>query len=133
MSEKLAEFITHNFHEDERRRAHYDLVPSLPGQFGITDMPTGTIAGMHMHKLQTDYFNVAKGRVLFRLVTEEGIEERVVLSPASRQTLVIKPGIWHGYKALEPSILVFYVDKKYNSEDEFRRKTSVEEWQAEIK
>ena len=133
MANKIAEFINHNFHEDERRRAYYDLVPDLPGQIGITDMPAGVIAGMHMHKKQTDYFMVAKGRVLFRLATEDGSEERVVLSPSSRQTLIIKPGTWHGYKAIEPSILVFYVNKKYNPEDEFRRKTTADKWQAEIK
>lgn len=129
----IAEFIDHNFHEDERRRAYYNLVPDLPGQMCMTDMPEGTIAGMHMHKKQTDYFTVARGRVLFRLVTEGEEEERVVLSPASRRTLIIKPGIWHGYKSLEPSILVFYVDHKYDPADEFRRKTDKSEWEAEIK
>jgi dTDP-4-dehydrorhamnose 3,5-epimerase-like enzyme len=34
---------------------------------------------------------------------------------------MIEPGIYHGYKALEPgSILMYYLTHKYNPEDEIR-------------
>jgi len=33
----------------------------------------------------------------------------------------MKPGIYHGYTALEPnSILMYYLTEKYNPDDEFR-------------
>ena len=33
----------------------------------------------------------------------------------------MKPGVYHGYKALEPnSILMYYLTHKYNPEDEIR-------------
>jgi len=33
----------------------------------------------------------------------------------------MKPGVYHGYKALEPgSILLYYLTEKYNPNDEFR-------------
>ncbi|HPL95309.1 MAG TPA: dTDP-4-dehydrorhamnose reductase [bacterium] len=131
--EKIARFHEQRFHEDARRRGFYDLVPGLPGDMNFTHMQANIISGMHMHKNQTDYFTVAKGSVLFRLVAEDGREERVVLSEHSRKTLIISPGVWHGYRSLEPSILVFYIDQKFNLNDENRRPTSAADWQIEIK
>lgn len=130
---KLADFHTQRFNEDERRRGLYDIVPGLSGDMNFSYMQAGIIAGMHMHLRQTDYFTVAKGSVLFRLVSEDGQEERVLLSEQSRKTLIIKPGIWHGYRSLEPSILIFYIDKKYNPDDEHRRPTDSSEWEIPIK
>ncbi|MBP9694921.1 MAG: dTDP-4-dehydrorhamnose 3,5-epimerase family protein [Candidatus Magasanikbacteria bacterium] len=124
----------HRFHEDDRRRGFYDIIPGLPGDMNITHMPPGVIAGLHMHKKHSDYFAVAKGSVLFRLVYEDGRpEEKIVLSEYSRQTLEIPPGVWHGYKSLEASILVFYTNEKFNPDDEFRRPTNAEEWASQIK
>lgn len=129
----IAEFIEQNYHEDARRRAFYNLVPDLAGQLSFNDIPNGVIIGLHMHKQQVDYFAVAKGRMMFRLVTEDGREEKIILSPCSRKTLIIRPGIWHGYKSLEPSILVSYVTEKYNPADEFRKKTAAADWETEIR
>ena len=45
------------------------------------------------------------------------------LSEKNPRILKIPPGIYHGYKALEPnSILIYYLTEKYNPEDEFRAK-----------
>ena len=86
-----------------------------------------------MHKKQTDYFIVAQGAMLFRLMNDEGEEEWITLSSHSRQTLVIEPRIWHGYKALEDSVVLFYIDQKFNSEDEYKRETDRCEWEFPIK
>lgn len=83
-----------------------------------------------MHKKQTDYFAVAKGVVMFRLVYKNGKEEKFTLSENDHQTLIIPPGVWHGYTALKPSIMVFYLTHKYDSADEFRRKTKPSEWKV---
>jgi len=130
---ELVKFQEHRFHEDDRRRGFYDIVPGLPGDMNFSEMPAGVIAGMHMHKKHTDYFVVAKGKVIFRLVSKSGQEERIVLSSHSKKTLIISPGIWHGYKSLEPSILFFYIDRKFDVDDEFKRPTSAQEWETEIK
>ena len=48
----------------------------------------------------------------------------------------MKPGIYHGYKALEPgSILMYYLTEKYNPKDEFRKPVGFfkEEWVTENK
>ena len=57
----LSKLHHHRFHEDSRRRGFYDIVPNLPGDMNFTHVPRGSIAGMHMHKKQTDYFIVAQG------------------------------------------------------------------------
>ena len=129
----LVELHDQRFHEDERRKGFYDIVPGLPGDMNFTYMQAGIIAGMHMHKKQTDYFTVVKGSVLFRLVSEDGREERVVLSEHSRKTLIITPSIWHGYRSLEPSILMFYINQKFNIADENKKPTDPSEWEIPIK
>jgi dTDP-4-dehydrorhamnose 3,5-epimerase-like enzyme len=43
------------------------------------------------------------------------------LSDKNFRVLEIPPGVWHGYKALEPgTILMYYVTEKYDPEDEVR-------------
>ena len=130
---KIGKLVEQRYHEDDRRRGFYDIVPGLKGDMNFTHVQKGSIAGLHLHKEQSDYFIVAKGAMLFRLIDENGNEERVVLSPYTRQTLVIPPNVWHGYKALEDSIVLFYIDQKFNTEDEHKKKTVAEDWATEIK
>jgi len=116
-------------HEDHRRRGFYDIFPGFEGDVCITKHIPGVIPDeLHMHKRQTDYFTVADGKVLFRLVSEDGKEEKFIMTADDKKTVIIPPGIWHGYLALEPSIMVFYISHKYDSNDEFRRKCSPDEW-----
>lgn len=117
------------FHEDYRRRGHYDIIPGQPGDFNFTKHPAGIIPEeLHMHRNQTDYFAIAEGKVLFRLVYEDGREEKFILAENDHKTLIIPPGIWHGYMALEPAIMVFYITHKYDSNDEFKKPCDVEGW-----
>mgnify|MGYP001576044019 CR=1 FL=1 len=128
------EFHNHRFHEDARRRGFYDIIPGLPGEMSFTHMSPGVICGLHLHKQHTDYFTVAKGSILMRLVYEDGRpEEKFVVSEYTRQTIIIPPGVWHGYKSLEPTVLVFYIDHKFDTADELRRPTKPEDWVTEIK
>ncbi len=128
------EWHEQRFHEDCRRRGFYDIVPGLAGDMNFTHMNAGIISGMHMHERQTDYFAVAKGSIMVRLTYDDGRpEEKFVVSEHTRRTLVIPPGVWHGYKSLEPSILVFYITQKFNLDDEHRRDTKPEEWLVDIK
>jgi len=55
------------------------------------------------------------------MATEEDGCEFVYLSDKNPQVIEMKPGVYHGYKALEPgSILLYYLTEKYNPNDEFR-------------
>lgn len=122
-------FYDYRVHEDHRRRGAYNIVPDMPGDFNFTiHNPNVIPEELHMHKKQTDYFVVAKGKVMFKLVWEGGREEKFIMTEKSNKGLTITPGIWHGYVALEPSIMVFYITHKFDVNDEFRRKTKKSEW-----
>lgn len=125
----MPQFYEYRTHSDHRRNGSYDIIPGLKGDFNFTvHNPNVIPEELHMHKRQTDYFAVAKGKVMFRLVDENGAEEKFIMTENDKKTLIISPGIWHGYLALEPSIMVFYLSHKYDSSDEFRRKTEPSEW-----
>lgn len=124
-------FYNYRVHEDHRRKGAYDIVPDMPGDFNFTiHKPNVIPEELHMHKRQTDYFTVAEGKVMFRLVQKNGREEKFILGDKDNKTLIIPPGIWHGYMALEPSIMVFYISHKFDSSDEFRKKTKDSEWKV---
>lgn len=126
----MSEFYEYRTHSDHRRSGSYDIIPGVEGDFNFTCHPAGVIPEeLHMHKKQTDYFAIAKGKVMFRLVYDDGRpEEKILLSEEDHKTLIIPSGVWHGYTALEPSIMVFYLSHKYDSNDEFRKKTDRSEW-----
>jgi dTDP-4-dehydrorhamnose 3,5-epimerase-like enzyme len=55
------------------------------------------------------------------MATEEDGCEFVYLSDKNPRIIEMKPGVYHGYKSLEPnSILLYYLTHKYNTEDEIR-------------
>ena len=124
------EFHNHRIHEDDRRRGSYEIVPGLAGDMNFTVHNVSVIPHeWHMPKIHTDYFTVAKGKILFRMAHDDGkLEEKIVLTEHDHKTLILPPGVWHNYIALEPSILVFYTDHKFNANDEFRRSCDVDGW-----
>ena len=123
------QFHEYRVHEDHRRKGRYDIVPGLTGDMNFSIHPAGIVPeDLHMHKEHTDYFTVAQGRVLFRLLYEDGREEKFMLGESDGKTLVIPPGVWHNYMALEPSIMLFYLDRKFDVADEFRKPIGPEGW-----
>ena len=125
----MPQFYEYRTHSDNRRSGSYDIVPGVTGDFNFTKHSAGIIPEeLHMHKKQTDYFTVVSGKVMFRLVFEDGKEEKFIMTDNDKKTLIISPNIWHGYTALEPSIMVFYLSYKFDSSDEFRKKTNPSEW-----
>jgi len=123
-------FHKHRLHKDYRRSGTYDIIPGLSGDVNFTiHKPHIIPKELHMHKRQFDYFAIVKGKVLFRLIDKTGKEEKVILDEQDHKTLIIPPYTWHGYLALKPTIMVFYINHKYNPADEFCRKTEVKEWE----
>mgnify|MGYP000400753813 CR=1 FL=1 len=91
---------------------------------------------IYKHNLQTDYWVCIKGSFKVGLATEEDGCKFEYLSDKNPRVLEITPGIYHGYKALEPgSILLYYVTRKYDIEDEIRRPIGHfgEQWETENK
>jgi dTDP-4-dehydrorhamnose 3,5-epimerase-like enzyme len=131
-------FTSISFHEDDRAQRYLDVFPSLgPGQINISYVnSTKHIVAWHKHNIQTDYWVCIKGSFKVGLATEEQGATFEYLSDKNPRVLKIPPGIYHGYKAIDPgSILMYYLTQKYNPYDEFRVKPGKfnELWNTENK
>ena len=126
------------FNEDDRAQRYLDIFKHLgPGQINISKVnSTNHIVAWHKHNIQTDYWFCIKGSFKVGLANYEDGAEFEYLSNKNPRILKIPPGIYHGYKALEPgSILMYYLTEKYNPKDEFRAKPGEfkEIWHVENK
>lgn len=126
------EFHQHRVHEDHRRRGAYEIVPGLSGDINFTVHKARVVPHeWHRHNVHTDYFAVVEGKILFRMVYDDGRpEERVVLTKDDHKTLILPPGVWHNYMALEHSVVVFYTSHKFDASDEFRRPCDASGWEV---
>ena len=124
------------YHEDDRAQRLFDVFDVLDGQLNISYVnSTKHIVAWHKHNIQTDYWTCLKGSFKVGLAEELHIHKDMdptpvgvsvkweYLSDKNPRVLEITPGIYHGYRALEPgSILCYYLTHKYNPEDEIRAK-----------
>ena len=125
------------FHEDDRAQRLIDVFDTLEGQVNVSYVnSTEHIVAWHKHNLQTDYWTCIKGSFKVGLATEENGCKFEYLSDKNPKVLKISPGIYHGYKCLEPgSILMYYVTRKYDPNDEIRAEIGFfnEDWGTENK
>ena len=110
------------YHEDDRAQRLFDVYEVLEGQVNISYVnSTNHVVAWHRHQRQTDYWFCPKGsfKVGLAYPQKDGTfkVEWEYLSDKNFRTLKISPGIYHGYKALEPnSIMMYYLDEKYDLE-----------------
>lgn len=106
---------------DARAARYFDLFPSLTGQVTVSVIAPGQISGWHRHRLQTDQWFVAKGRVKICTIDEDGkIDELHVEGPAAK-VVTVRPGLWHGWRSFdEEVILIYFLDHKHDETDEIR-------------
>lgn len=73
----------------------------------------GALRGMHYHERQTDVWYFASGRALVQLYDPRGgiFETKVIHQGRS---LVIPPGVAHGWQALEPTVLIYGLTHEYD-------------------
>lgn len=150
------------YNEDDRAQRSLNVFPSINGQINISYInSTKHVVAWHKHDIQTDYWYCIKGSFKVGLASpsyklnfqgevyghEGGLKNLVsdeysydvdfeYLSDKNPRILKIPPGIYHGYKALEPnSILLYYLSEKYNPKDEIRAKVGDfgEDWGIENK
>ena len=125
------------YNEDDRAQRLLDVFEVLEGQVNVSYVNgTEHIVAWHKHDIQSDYWTCIKGSFKVGMATEEDGCEFVYLSDKDPRVIEMKPGVYHGYKALEPgSILLYYLTEKYNPDDEFRAPVGHfgEEWGAENK
>ena len=125
------------FNEDDRAQRLLNIFPSVDGQINVSYVnSTEHIVAWHKHHIQTYYWICLQGSFKVGLAYDDGTVKWEYLSDKNPRVLEITPGIYHGYRALEPgSILLYYLTEKYNPEDEFRAEVGSfgETWNAENK
>ena len=129
------------YHEDDRAQRLFDVFDVLDGQINVSYVnSTEHIVAWHKHNIQSDYWTCLKGsfKVGMAIPIGDGTYEVKFeyLSDKNPRVIEMKPGVYHGYKALEPnSILLYYLTHKYNPEDEIRAKVGDfgENWMVENK
>lgn len=128
-------------HEDERgsfrelwrARAFHALDPAFAGRSGgpatfvqsnLSVSAQGVLRGLHLHRRQLDHWIVASGLAFVALVDVRpmlaGAAAPIVdarLAPADT-TVSIPTGVAHGFLAMEPLELVYFVTNEYDGADE---------------
>ena len=136
------------FHEDDRAQRVMNVFKYLQGgQINISYVnSTQHVVAWHKHNIQTDYWFCVKGSFKVGLAEEiQGVPGEggqyfdtkfEYLSDKNPRVLVIPPGVYHGYKALEPgSIMLYYLSEQYDPDDELRAAVGAfgEDWGTENK
>lgn len=125
-----------DFHEDDRRASLYDIFEDqLTGQINLSyARNTETVVAWHKHERQWDRWMCIKGAFkvgLARMIdipddggplkSPEYDTAKVYLSERNPRWITIPPGVWHGWRAIEPgSIMLYYLDLKYSTGDEVK-------------
>jgi dTDP-4-dehydrorhamnose 3,5-epimerase len=121
-----------SFRELWRARALEGLDPALAGsstplrfvQSNLSVSARGVLRGLHLHRRQLDHWVVTSGRAFIALVDVRPMlrgEPRPLVETrdASADTSVSIPaGVAHGFLALEPLELVYFVTNEYDGTDE---------------
>ena len=122
-----------SFRELWRARAFDDLDPALAGstsgratfvQSNLSVSAQGVLRGLHLHRRQLDHWVVASGAAFVALVDVRpmlaGAAAPIVdarLVPADT-AVSIPTGVAHGFLAMEPLELVYFVTNEYDGADE---------------
>jgi dTDP-4-dehydrorhamnose 3,5-epimerase len=123
-----------SFRELWRRADIAALDPALAGlapgetvaaaQGNLSVSATGVLRGLHLHRHQLDHWIVASGRAFVALVDVRpmlaGAGPPLVDSreAAADTSITIPVGVAHGFLALEPLELLYFVTDEYDGTDE---------------
>ena len=127
-----------NYHEDDRAQRLLDIFPTIEGEVNVSYInSTEHVVAWQKHEKRTVWWICLKGSLKVGWATDEDGCEFKYLSDKNPQLLKIPPGVYHGYKALEPgTILLYYVSYlHHNLTDEIRVKVGHfgEIWKIENK
>lgn len=106
-----------------------ESVAGLPeasfAQANLSTSDVGVLRGLHLHRRQLDHWIVASGRAFVALVDVrpllDGSGPRPIVETrelGADGTVTIPTGIAHGFLALEPLELVYFVTNEYDGSDE---------------
>ena len=125
-------------HADERGsfrelwRAGWFADPAINGapaprfvQANLSTSAAGVLRGLHLHRRQLDFWVVVDGRAFVALVDArpllDGTGDRPIVETrevAADATVTIPAGVAHGFLALEPLRLAYFVTAEYDATDE---------------
>lgn len=117
---------------DDRQRLSVYLKasdPFFPGfaQSYVTITQRGVVKAWHYHLRQTDVWFVPSGKIKVGLFDARknsptcGVTNAITMGGGNNVTLVIPPGVFHGYLTLaEQSILINTTNRPYDLQDEYR-------------
>ena len=96
-------------------------------QANLSVSDAGVLRGLHFHERQTDLWVVLEGRALVALVdlrpllvdgSQPTRPHTLSIQFAVGETIVIPPGVAHGFLAMEPVRLLYLVTNEYDGTDE---------------
>jgi dTDP-4-dehydrorhamnose 3,5-epimerase len=94
-------------------------------QANLSTSAVGVLRGLHLHRRQLDFWVVADGRAWVALVDArpllDGTGDRPVVETrevAANATVTIPAGVAHGFLAIEPLQLAYFVTAEYDATDE---------------
>ncbi len=127
-------------HDDDRRKGTFDVFHTPKGDINYSFIYPNAIAAWHRHRKQTDFWHVIRGSLKVGLYDEKKKELKwFYLHDRERITLAIPPGIWHGWRNLDPegTILSYYISEKYDEKNPDEERALVgafgEDWETEAK
>jgi dTDP-4-dehydrorhamnose 3,5-epimerase len=91
-------------------------------QANLSFSRVGVLRGLHIHLRQQDYWVVADGEIFLALVdvrdagARPATETRILTTD---DTVAIPSGIAHGYLALRPTTMLYFVTREYDGSDEY--------------
>ena len=97
-------------------------IPSIK-QITVTTVYAGAVKAWHRHHKQIDVTTCVKGNVKLCLKDDTGEVRVHYLGEQSPKVIIIPPGIWHGYTALnnKEAVIVYATSEIFNPEDEERK------------
>lgn len=94
-------------------------------QANLSTSAVGVLRGLHLHRRQLDHWIVVAGRALVALVDVRPLLAGTVGRPAvelrvapADAAVTIPAGVAHGFLALEPLELAYFVTSEYDGSDE---------------
>lgn len=113
-------------HEDDRgflfeiarasgAKGPHAVIANFGQVYLVGDWKAGTVRAFHKHERTWDWFCCVSGAV--RIILRDGREDspthgkmsELVISAAAPKLLVIPPGVWHGWQALEDNTLLLSI------------------------
>ena len=94
--------------------------PLGAAQLILTASAAGALRGMHVHFRQSDLLHVVTGRIFMALVDlRSATPAKEELWLGDTETLLIPPGVGHGYATPEPATVLYLLDRESDGSDEF--------------